>query len=103
MDGSERSGIWRSMIRLTEIRLPLDHAEPALRAAALMRLGIADADLRAMTVFKRGYDARKRSAIYLIYSLDVEVANEAPRTGGILEREASLAAGTDDGNGRAGL
>src|SRR5664279_964076 len=65
------------MIRLTEIRLPLDHAEPALRAAALARVGIADADLRAMTVFKRGYDARKRSAIVLVYTVDVEVADEA--------------------------
>ncbi len=65
------------MIRLTEIRLPLDHAEPALRGAALTRLGIADADLHAMTVFKRGYDARKRSAIVLVYSVDVVVADEA--------------------------
>ena len=65
------------MIRLTEVRLPLDHAEPALRAAALTRLGIAASDLRTMTVFKRGYDARKRSAIVLVYSVDVEVADEA--------------------------
>ena len=65
------------MIRLTEIRLPLDHAEPTLRAAALTRLGIADADLHAMTVFKRGYDARKRSAIVLVYTVDVAVADEA--------------------------
>ena len=53
------------MIRLTEIRLPLEHPEPALRAAVLARLGIADAALRAMTVFKRGHDARKRAAIVL--------------------------------------
>ncbi len=65
------------MIRLTEIRLPLEHAEPALRAAVLARLGIADAGLRAMTVFKRGYDARKRSAIVFVYTIDCEVADEA--------------------------
>ena len=28
-------------------------------------------------MFKRGYDARKKSAILLIYTLDVEVDNEA--------------------------
>ncbi|MGZ5891925.1 MAG: NAD(P)/FAD-dependent oxidoreductase [Caldimonas sp.] len=65
------------MIRLTEIRLPLEHAEPALRAAVLGRLGVADAELRAMTVFKRGHDARKRSAIVFVYTIDCDVADEA--------------------------
>ena len=65
------------MIRLTEIRLPLEHPEPALRAAVLARLGIADAALRALTVFKRGYDARKRAAIVFVYTLDCEVDDEA--------------------------
>jgi len=65
------------MIRLTEVRLPLEHAEPDLRAAVLARLGVADAALRAMTVFKRGYDARKRSAIVFVYTIDCEVADEA--------------------------
>ncbi len=64
------------MIRLTEIRLPLEHPEPALRAAVLARLGVADAALRAMTVFKRGYDARKRTAIVFVYTLDCEVDDE---------------------------
>jgi len=65
------------MIRLTEIRLPLEHPEPALRAAVLSRLGIADVALRTMTVFKRGYDARKRAAIVFVYTLDCEVDEEA--------------------------
>ncbi|MEO5882639.1 MAG: FAD-dependent protein [Caldimonas sp.] len=65
------------MIRLTEVRLPLEHPEPALRAAVLARLGVADAALRAMTVFKRGHDARKRTAIVFVYSLDCELDDEA--------------------------
>jgi hypothetical protein len=65
------------MLRLTEIRLPLDHAEAALRQAVLARLGVADAALRAMTVFRRGYDARKRSAIVFVYTVDCEVEGEA--------------------------
>ena len=65
------------MIRLTEIRLPLEHSEPALRAAVVSRLGIADAELRTMTVSKRGYDARKRSAIVFVYTIDCEVEAEA--------------------------
>ena len=65
------------MIRLNEIRLPLEHPEPALRAAALARLGVADSALFGITVFKRGYDARKRSAIVFVYTIDCEVADEA--------------------------
>jgi uncharacterized FAD-dependent dehydrogenase len=65
------------MLRLTEIKLPLDHPEEALQAAILERLRI-DADaLAGFTVFKRSYDARKRSNIFLIYSVDVEVKDEA--------------------------
>jgi uncharacterized protein len=65
------------MLRLTEIKLPLDHPEEALRAAVLERLRIADADLLSVHVFRRGYDARRRSAIHLIYTLDVELRDEA--------------------------
>ena len=65
------------MIRLTELRLPLNHPEDALRAAVLARLGIGDAALQAMHVFRRGYDARKPQAIMLVYTLDCEVADEA--------------------------
>ena len=64
------------MIRLTEIKLPLDHPPAALRDAALSRLAIADADLLTLHVFRRGVDARKRGAIALVYTLDVEVTDE---------------------------
>ena len=65
------------MLRLTEIKLPLDHPPEAIASAALAKLRIAPGDLIACTVFRRAHDARKRSAIALIYSLDVEVKNEA--------------------------
>src|SRR5450830_1973510 len=65
------------MLRLNEVKLPLEHEEAALPAAILARLGIAAADLISYTVFKRSYDARKRSAVVLIYSLHVEVKHEA--------------------------
>ncbi|MFL6673111.1 MAG: NAD(P)/FAD-dependent oxidoreductase [Massilia sp.] len=65
------------MLRINELKLPLNHPEPALRAALLARLGIDSGDLLGFTVFKRGYDARKKSAIVLIYALDVEVKDEA--------------------------
>jgi len=65
------------MLRIAELKLPLDHAEPELRAAVLARLGISADQLIDFSVFKRSYDARRKSAIVLIYSLDVQVKDEA--------------------------
>jgi uncharacterized FAD-dependent dehydrogenase len=48
-----------------------------LRAAILRRLGVEDAALRAFTIFRRAYDARKKSDITLVYSIDFDVADEA--------------------------
>lgn len=66
------------MIRLTELKLPLDHPDEALRPAIVQRLGITDADLLGFSVFKRSYDARKKFAdMPFIYTLDCEVRDEA--------------------------
>ncbi|UZK04457.1 NAD(P)/FAD-dependent oxidoreductase [Venatoribacter cucullus] len=65
------------MIRITELALPLDHPQDALRAAILERLGIQDADLLNFTVFKRSYDARKKnSEIKFVYIIDLEARHE---------------------------
>ena len=64
------------MLRLTEIRLPLDHSEEELRAAILKELGIRPQELAGYSVFRRSFDARKRGAISLIYHLDVETTRE---------------------------
>ncbi|MDQ1834949.1 NAD(P)/FAD-dependent oxidoreductase [Massilia scottii] len=65
------------MLRINELKLPLDHADADLREAILARLGIAGTDLLGFSVFKRSYDARKRSAIVLIYAIDAELRDEA--------------------------
>ena len=65
------------MLRLTDIKLPLDHPETALRDAILARLGIAADELTAFTIARRSHDARKRGAIVLIYSVDVDTPREA--------------------------
>ncbi len=65
------------MLRIHELKLPLDHAEPTLRQAILKRLSIGADALTTFTVFKRAYDARKTSAIQLIYTIDAEVKDEA--------------------------
>jgi uncharacterized protein len=65
------------MLRLAELKLPLDHGDAALRAAAAARLGVPDSELGEVHVARRGYDARRRSAISLVYTLDVTVADES--------------------------
>ena len=70
-------GYGRPMIRLTDLALPLDHTPADLERAACDRLGIAIGDLARITVARRGNDARRKSAIKLVYSLDVEVRDEA--------------------------
>ena len=65
------------MLRLTEIKLPLAHAEDEIKAAIIKRLGIAADELISYVVFKRGVDARKPHAILYTYTLDIDVCDEA--------------------------
>ncbi|MFT4817750.1 MAG: putative FAD-dependent dehydrogenase [Marinobacter psychrophilus] len=63
------------MIRLTNIQLVLDHDDQAMTSAVLDRLSITADDLVSIHVHKRGYDARKKTNIMLIYTLDVETTH----------------------------
>jgi uncharacterized FAD-dependent dehydrogenase len=65
------------MLRVSEIKLPLDHGPDALKSAVLKKLRLAAKDVKAFTVFKRGVDARKKSAIQYVYIVDLELADEA--------------------------
>ena len=62
------------MLRLTDIKLPLDHQADAIEQAILKKLEISKDELVDFTVFKRGYDARKKNKILLIYTLDISTA-----------------------------
>nr|HET7857600.1 FAD-binding protein [Caldimonas sp.] len=64
------------MLRVTELRLPLEHADAELRAAIVARLGIGDGALRAFSVFRRGHDARRKAQIVAVYTVDCDVADE---------------------------
>ncbi len=61
------------MLRITELKLPLDHDEAALPAAIVARLGIKPGELIRHLVFRRGYDSRKKADIQLVYTVDVEL------------------------------
>ena len=64
------------MIRLTELRLPIDHAPEDLEAAICKKLAILAKDLIRYEVFKRSYDARKNNVLSFIYTLDLSVKDE---------------------------
>ena len=64
------------MIRITELRLPIHHAPEELEAAILKRLNIPAKDLIQFTIFKRSHDARKNTALSLIYTIDLSAKNE---------------------------
>ena len=65
------------MLRITELKLPLDHPPEALRQAILARLDVAAEDLLDFTIARRANDARRKSAILMVYSVDVTLADEA--------------------------
>jgi hypothetical protein len=65
------------MLRLSELKLPLDHPEEALLEAVLKRLRIPPKDVFEQRMVKRSIDARRRDQIQLIYSVDVRVRGEA--------------------------
>ncbi len=62
------------MRRLTELRLPLTHTEPELRAAIAAGFGVPEAAILSYSVFRRAWDARKKNAIALVYTIDAELA-----------------------------
>ena len=66
------------MLRITNLRLPLNHDPQAFDRAVRQRLGLKDAQqLLSTTIFRRAYDARKKAAIELIYTLDCELKDPA--------------------------
>jgi len=64
-------------LRLTEVKLPLDHSEEDLAHAICRTLGIARAQLLSYIVFRRGFDARKKTDIHFIYTVDVQTGENA--------------------------
>ncbi|MBE9525230.1 MAG: hypothetical protein IMY76_09025, partial [Chloroflexi bacterium] len=64
------------MLRLNNIKLPLDHPKSELVVTILKKLGIQPDELLGYSVFKRSYDARRKDNIKLIYTLNVEVRRE---------------------------
>ena len=82
------------MIRLTEIRLPLDHPDEALTRAVAQKLDLPIEQIGNVEVFKRGYDARRRTRIQLIYTVDVTLS--LPENTALPEGTSSQESGLED-------
>ena len=76
------------MIRLTELKLPLDHAVDALPALIADTLGIAPSELVSHTIYKRSYDARKQKLL-LVYIADISLASAELETRLLAEFEGN--------------
>ena len=63
------------MLRITELKLSLHHAEADLLTALVTKLGIRAEQVTRFVIFRRGYDSRKKADIQLVYTLDFEVPN----------------------------
>ncbi len=65
------------MIRVRDISLPADEdGELRLRRAVLRRLGVGDGELLCMRILRRSVDARKKSDVRIVYTVDVGAADE---------------------------
>ena len=64
------------MIRLTELKLPLDHAEDALPSLIAHTLGLAAADIKTIHMHKRSFDARKAELLQ-VYIVDIGLADDS--------------------------
>ncbi|MEO8248355.1 MAG: FAD-dependent oxidoreductase [Burkholderiales bacterium] len=62
------------MLRLAEIKLPIDHAPDALQGAVAGALGVEPDSIRSIELFKRSFDARK-AALQVVYIVDVELVD----------------------------
>jgi uncharacterized FAD-dependent dehydrogenase len=64
------------MLRITELKLPLNHTDAELTAAIAQRLAVTSDQLISHSIFRQAFDARKKTDILLVYTLDVNLSNE---------------------------
>jgi uncharacterized FAD-dependent dehydrogenase len=85
--GAQLSGD-AQVLRLSELKLPLEHSDADLVLAVCQRLRLSPAQLKSHRLVKRSVDARKRQAIALVYSLDLDLNLDAKAEAKLLARFA---------------
>lgn len=64
------------MLRLTQVKMPLDVTEKELRREATRRLKISDKAIKSLKISRRSVDARDKENVRFVFSLDVELESE---------------------------
>jgi len=64
------------MLRITNVKLPLDHNDAQLKNEIVSALSINEEQLIDFTVFRRGFDARSKNNISLLYTIDATTDND---------------------------
>lgn len=64
------------MIRISQMKLPVDHSSGALREKTAKLLRISPDRIRKLEIRKQSVDARKKPELFYIYTLDVETDRE---------------------------
>lgn len=67
------------MLRIRELKLPLEADEHDLPRLAAKILRVPAADIRQLSVFRKSLDCRKKENIQFIYTVDVEVDGDEER------------------------
>ena len=66
------------MLRINEIKLPLDYTEEDLRQKAARIIKVRPSDIKSLKVFRRSVDSRKKQDVHFVFTVDVDVeADEA--------------------------
>ena len=83
------------MIRIHNIKIPLDYTEKSLVSAACKKLGATSAQVASCAISKKSVDARKKNDVCFVVSLDIALKNPAderriaarlnPSVGGLAE------------------
>ncbi len=62
------------MLRVNQVKLPVEHSETDLRKKAAKTAGIREEQIKSLKIVRRSLDARKKPDLYYLYALDVEVS-----------------------------
>ena len=72
-----------NMLRIGQLKLEPNHSEQDLLQKIAKTLRISETDVKEYHIKKKSIDARKKPLLQFVYTVDVEVANEA----GVLKRQ----------------
>lgn len=78
------------MLRISEIRLNIEHTDDDLKQAIMAKLHGAEECFRGYTIVRRAIDARNKSRIVFVYIVDVDVTDEDAVLAKIDARNVSL-------------